>query len=277
MAGHSNSSVAKIVYRALLRWARANADVPLTLRSTEVATVVPNLNATTPAISLNSSRAVAALAKIAFRTNSTLTGAVAHSAVDRALDALRLLNSHYAAVIADMRAIRADRSNRDGVAFQVGQVFVHRKFGYRAVVYGWDHKCERDDDWVKTMGTNAQLPHYYALPDENDCIKYFGGVRLSKYVCEDNMLPVEGVAVVHRALENYFIGFCDKLKRYVPNERLQFEYPGTYTVDEGETERSGGGGGGSSGDRLIIEVDSNVCVEPRESEVSVLHRTAPPR
>lgn len=227
MAG--NSTVARIVYRALMRWSRDHADVPLSLRLSEVSSLVPQLPI--GIVSLHDSLAVGTIARWCFRKNRDLQGPAAHAAVDRGLDALRVLNSHYAAQAAVLQATRAARLNRDGIAFQVGQVFVHRRFGYRAVVYGWDRTCERDAEWVASMGVDSSLPFYYALPDERDCQRLFGGVRLSKYVCEDNMMPVEGVTVVHRALENYFIGYSSSLMRYIPVRRLAYEYPSKYTAD----------------------------------------------
>ena len=204
MGDRANSAVGRIVYRALLRWSRDHADVPLSLRLSEVSSLVPQLPI--GIISLSDSAAVKSIARWCFQDSRDLQGHAARAAVDRGLDALRVLNSHYAAQAADMKAIRAERLNREGIAFQVGQVFVHKKFGYRGVVYGWDRKCERDPDWVAAMGVDGSLPFYYALPDERDCERLFGGVRLSKYVSQDNMMPVEGVTVLHRALENYFVG-----------------------------------------------------------------------
>jgi hemimethylated DNA binding protein len=244
----ANSAVAKIVYRALMRWSRQHSDVPLSLRLSEVSSVLPVIP---PRISLRSSTAVASLTNWAFRENRNLQGAAAYAAVDRGLEALRILNSHYAAQALDMRATRADRKNRDGVGFEVGQVFKHKKFGYNAVIYGWDRTCERDDDWVQAMGVDPLLPHYYALPDERDCQRLFGGVRLSKYVCEDNMMPVEGATVVHRALENYFVGYSEKLKRYIPRKRLQFEYPSVYSSNSFES---------------LKPVDSNLLLHPELEE-----------
>jgi len=244
----ANSAVAKIVYRALMRWSRKHSDVPLSLRISEISSVLPVLPSK---VSLRSSTAVAKLTSWAFHENRNLLGSAAYAAVDRGLEALRILNSHYAAQALEMRETRADRQNREGVAFEVGDVFVHKKFGYRAVIYGWDRKCERDDDWVQAMNVDPLLPHYYALPDERDSQKLFGGVRLSKYVCEDNMMPLQGATVVHRALENYFVGYSENLKRYIPRKRLQFEYPSVYSSRSFET---------------LKPVDSNLLLHPELEE-----------
>jgi len=102
-------------------------------------------------------------------------------------------------------------------------VFIHRKFGYRGVIYGWDRRCMRDEIWINEMNANPDVPFYYVLPDENDCQRIFQGVRLTKYVGEDNMLPLEGVSVVHRALDNYFGGYSPEKGRYIPLDKLKYE------------------------------------------------------
>lgn len=96
--------------------------------------------------------------------------------------------------------------------------------------YGWDRHCQRDEAWVQQMNADPQLPHYYVLPDETDCQRLFGGVRLTKYVGQDNMLHVEGQTVVHRALDCYFSGYSQEQGRYIPLEKLKYEYPDDYSV-----------------------------------------------
>lgn len=254
------SSLSKILYRALLRWSKQFADVPISLRASDVGLLAPTIPP--GAVPLQSARAVSLLTRLSFRhhlhlspnTDTDTETDQLRLATDRAFEALRLLNTVYAASANAMRQTRSDRINREGIAFQVGQVFIHKRFGYRGVVYGWDRRCERDEDWVQAMGVDPSLPHYYVLPDERDCEKLFGGVRLSKYVCENNLLPVTGVTIVHRALENYFCGYSPGLQRYIPTRRVQYEYPSVYSVDSFETlepvdsnvlkHYSGGGGGG---------------------------------
>ena len=56
------------------------------------------------------------------------------------------------------------------------QVFIHKKYGYRAVAFGWDRECQRDEEWQRAMCVgDARQPFYYCLPDETDCTKLFGG------------------------------------------------------------------------------------------------------
>ena len=67
----------------------------------------------------------------------------AQAALDRGLEALRLLNSSYAAQLAEMRAVREERGDRSGVRFSVGQVFIHKKVGKGACNVDW---------WVGEVG-----------------------------------------------------------------------------------------------------------------------------
>jgi hemimethylated DNA binding protein len=57
---------------------------------------------------------------------------------------------------------------------RLGQRVVHRAFGYRGVVVGWDSACCEDDDWIEATGA-ADSPggglkqrHYHVLVDVRD-------------------------------------------------------------------------------------------------------------
>ena len=45
-------------------------------------------------------------------------------------------------------------------------------------------------------------------------------VRITKYVAQENMEPVES-RVVHRALDSYFSSYSVALGRYIPSRKLQ--------------------------------------------------------
>ena len=68
------------------------------------------------------------------------------------------------------------------------QVFRHRTYGYRGVIYGWDRSCDRDLSWTEKLNVDANQPFYWVLPDEVDCQRLFGGVRISKYVAQVQLL-----------------------------------------------------------------------------------------
>ena len=59
-------------------------------------------------------------------------------------------------------------------------------------------------------------PFYHVLPDENDCVRLFNAVRISKYVAQENveLLP-QPRRCTHRVLPNYFVGFDPVTGRFV--------------------------------------------------------------
>lgn len=77
------------------------------------------------------------------------------------------------------------------------QVFRHRTYGYRGVIYGWDRSCERDLNWTEKFNVDADQPFYWVLPDEVDCQRLFGGVRISKYVAQVQPLHTLNLISAH--------------------------------------------------------------------------------
>ena len=54
--------------------------------------------------------------------------------------------------------IRRTETVRDKIKFKVGQVFQHKRFGYTAVVTGWDPRCEAGERWIARMSVD-RLSH----------------------------------------------------------------------------------------------------------------------
>lgn len=59
-----------------------------------------------------------------------------------------------------------NRSRDHDVPYKVGQVFRHRRYGYTAVITGWDMECGEDGDWIRhnnvdslTRGRNQSFYH----------------------------------------------------------------------------------------------------------------------
>lgn len=44
------------------------------------------------------------------------------------------------------------------VKYKIGQLFRHRRYGYTAVITGWDADCEAGEDWIQMMDVDA-LPN----------------------------------------------------------------------------------------------------------------------
>lgn len=121
-----------LLYRSLLRFSNTHHDVPLTLRSMDIANCLRNMPYSTAYHPQDrASVAVASLARFAFRANLHLTGKQKEIAIDKGFEALHLLNTSYAASAIHMRATRIDRANRKGVGYKIGTVFVHKRYGYR--------------------------------------------------------------------------------------------------------------------------------------------------
>ena len=38
------------------------------------------------------------------------------------------------------------------IKYRIGQVFRHRRYNYKAIITGWDKKCEADEFWTRRMG-----------------------------------------------------------------------------------------------------------------------------
>ena len=133
-------------------------------------------------------------------------------ALDAAFRALQNLNGEHCRSVAAARASRAEHSRSPSSSsssppnpppnpkYKIGQVFVHKKFGYRAVIVGWDRSCAKGPEWARAVGAStARQPFYSCLPSEDDCVSLFGAARASKYVAEENVdvesLPAGGSRV----------------------------------------------------------------------------------
>ena len=45
---------------------------------------------------------------------------------------------------------RINRSNPE-IKYRIGQVIKHKRWGYRAVIVGWDQKAHAPEQWIKQM------------------------------------------------------------------------------------------------------------------------------
>ena len=67
------------------------------------------------------------------------------------------------------------------------QVLRHRKFGFRAVVFGWDARPQIDvSQWDGVVGlpSGPSQPFYRMVPDDGDCYSLLGGPRGVRYVAQ---------------------------------------------------------------------------------------------
>ena len=88
------------LYRCILRWSAQNADVPFSVRASDIRALAPavldsSAGALSPA-ALQDAGAVAAVARAAFREAARASGAEAEATVDRGFEAVQVLNGTYA-------------------------------------------------------------------------------------------------------------------------------------------------------------------------------------
>jgi hemimethylated DNA binding protein len=67
------------------------------------------------------------------------------------------------------------------------------KFGFRAVVFGWEPRPHLDvSHWDGVVGlpSGAEQPFYRMIPDNDDCVSLLGGARGVRYVAQENLEPL---------------------------------------------------------------------------------------
>ncbi|KAL9114155.1 MAG: hypothetical protein Q9227_001927 [Pyrenula ochraceoflavens] len=124
------------------------------------------------------------------------------------------------------REIKSRSSPRGGgVRYQIGHVFRHRRYGYKAVIVGWDTRCEMNEEWI-------QLMHVDQLSGGRGQCFYnaFVNDMSSRYVAEENIeiimpdeIEVEFSPEFMFAAGQYFKRWDPKNSRFISN--LKDEYP----------------------------------------------------
>jgi hemimethylated DNA binding protein len=130
-----------------------------------------------------------------------------------------------------------------GIHFRVGQLVRHKKYGYRAVVMGWDEACKADLSWkrrmrIHTLEHEDNQPFYNLLVDQRDDSR-----RDRTYAAQENLEDeleyqtrkqetAESVAsagtctcILHPSREDDFDSFTFRDSVYRPNETLRGMYP----------------------------------------------------
>eukprot|EP00949_MAST-11_sp_MAST-11-sp1_P004260 g4260.t1 len=156
---------------------------------------------------------------------------------ERALEVLQVLH-RYRQVLLALRSTRETKSDRSDIDFKVGQIVRHKQFGYRAVVFSWNHRPVIDvAGWeaVIDLPSGDEQPFYYTLPDVEDCVHAFGDVRETRYIAQENLELVEDIGehkIHHHALpgdrvdyEGPFEGYDENHGIYVPRIEYRYQYP----------------------------------------------------
>ncbi|CAB3408615.1 unnamed protein product [Caenorhabditis bovis] len=115
------------------------------------------------------------------------------------------------------------RSRAPSVQFRVGDVIIHKKFGYRAIIIGWDEKAIAPAEFIaKVHDGNEQFtnnPNYAVLIDMRDRITPQIG-----YIVQENVEKTTG-QVLHTLRDQFFERFDENENRYIMRPFLRRSYP----------------------------------------------------
>ena len=229
----ANRAVSLSLYRAMWRW---TATEPM--RSARYAVPVEQLplsvlaSLSTKTESLSGRAGAQKLIREAWRAGAALTEpAEVQQQLDGAFACLRIMGDFQEEVVGlvERRTANADRR---GIAFQIGQVLRHRKYGFRGVVVGWDRRPQVDVsgwDGVQGLPSGPDQPFYRVLPDMGDCVELLGGPRDVRYVAQENLVEVPAAhrRISHPGIDSVVPIFEAASARFLPTEELAFEYPGS--------------------------------------------------
>eukprot|EP00746_Dinoflagellata_sp_MGD_P079995 gnl/MRDRNA2_/MRDRNA2_31987_c0_seq1.p1 gnl/MRDRNA2_/MRDRNA2_31987_c0~~gnl/MRDRNA2_/MRDRNA2_31987_c0_seq1.p1 ORF type:complete len:216 (+),score=39.54 gnl/MRDRNA2_/MRDRNA2_31987_c0_seq1:230-877(+) len=139
---------------------------------------------------------------------------------------VRLLNARW-----QMLQNQNWRPRDQSIRFAVGQFYRHRKFGYRAVIFGFHKTCEQSKEWQEQMGISklqrgAEQPFYQSLVDSRD--REDQNVLKPKitYVAEENVQPCALEDFQFPGYDRYFQTPLKVLGRYVlVDKELRMAFP----------------------------------------------------
>ncbi|NXI45587.1 FBX21 protein, partial [Galbula dea] len=109
------------------------------------------------------------------------------------------------------------------VQFSVGQVIVHKRFGYSGVIIGWDVKESTPAEWLQHKHPPAKqdlkaAPHYWILINKAN-----GFGKSTAYIPEEEITIIVGLEVQHPDLKAYFSGYDGS--KYIMQPWLKKIYP----------------------------------------------------
>ncbi|KAF2857643.1 YccV-like-domain-containing protein [Piedraia hortae CBS 480.64] len=112
------------------------------------------------------------------------------------------------------------RTPENKIKFQIGTVFIHRRYHYQGVIVGWDPHCSANSDWITHMGVDL-LPGGRGQPFYN----VVAADHSSRYVAEENILPISERPCDEIMMKagKWFKRWDKKLGRFVSN--IRDDYP----------------------------------------------------
>ncbi|EED14167.1 conserved hypothetical protein [Talaromyces stipitatus ATCC 10500] len=77
------------------------------------------------------------------------------------------------------KKLRHRGPEHQNVKYRVGQVFIHRRYEYQAVITGWDAECDANEEWMRRMGIDQlragrKQSFYHALLVYSPCCAWNG-------------------------------------------------------------------------------------------------------
>ncbi|NWR13229.1 FBX21 protein, partial [Paradoxornis webbianus] len=109
------------------------------------------------------------------------------------------------------------------IKFRVGQVIIHRRFGYSGVIVGWDVKANTPEEQLQPRYSPVEQnlkgsPHYRILIHKAN-----GFGKSTAYVPEEEITVIMGLEVYHPDMETYFSGYDGS--KYIMQPWLKKLYP----------------------------------------------------
>ncbi|NWX39319.1 FBX21 protein, partial [Steatornis caripensis] len=110
------------------------------------------------------------------------------------------------------------------IQFSVGQVIVHKRFGYSGVIVGWDVKAKAPEEWLQHKYPPEKqdlkdTPHYRILINKAN-----GFGKSTAYIPEEELTIIMGLEVVHHPdMKAYFSGYDGS--KYIMQPWLKKIYP----------------------------------------------------
>eukprot|EP00818_Percolomonas_sp_WS_P007335 CAMPEP_0117436232 /NCGR_PEP_ID=MMETSP0759-20121206/900_1 /TAXON_ID=63605 /ORGANISM="Percolomonas cosmopolitus, Strain WS" /LENGTH=625 /DNA_ID=CAMNT_0005227823 /DNA_START=88 /DNA_END=1962 /DNA_ORIENTATION=- len=109
--------------------------------------------------------------------------------------------------------------------YDIGQVIVHAKYGYRGVICGYDPTCCMSTVWKQHMGVQG-LPNGEKQPFYQVLVHTVDRPVESTYVAEDNITLCSDhftvMPVSNSTVGRYFTAYDYETTRYIPNEKTQW-------------------------------------------------------
>ncbi|KAL4778081.1 Hemimethylated DNA-binding protein YccV like-domain-containing protein [Aspergillus varians] len=121
------------------------------------------------------------------------------------------------------KQVKERSSGHKGVSYHIGQVFRHRRYGYTAIVIGWDTECGAGEQWMRRMGVDhlpgGRYQSFYHVIVEDKSVRYVAEENIQLITPTISELPQTLVIVAGK----YFKRWDTVSREFVSN--IRDEYP----------------------------------------------------